>query len=179
MIVTKSQFAELLGVATSTVRGWVRRKQLGPPALLGNGCVDLELGRQQLSARLDLAKSFGRAPGGLFGHVMKPDPEPAIGAVKPDSEDRNGGRLAGLRGDLLELELARKEFDEQLVAGKLIAVAKFNRDDGDRLSQLMQVVGAALPEWTNLARNAETEEAAVVRLRGRLDWISGTAPAEP
>jgi len=177
-IMTKIQFARHVGVKRSTVSSWIARRKLSGAALTADGRILVDEATRQLASRLDLAKSTGRAPSGLFSRVAKPEATAQIATPIP-GERVDSERLATKRGDLLELELHRKEFDRLLAAGKLIPVSKFTRELGERLSRLIQIVDAALPEWANLARDAETAKQAVARIRGRLEWVSGSAQIRP
>jgi hypothetical protein len=176
-IVTKGEFAELLGVERPTVSTWIARGQLTAPALLADGRINFDLGKQQLAARIDLAKSRGRAPGGLFANVDKPTPASGVEPIGDDPTANAalkgyGARIAKARGDLLQLELDRRELHRLLEDGHLIRVADRDREVLRKLSLLIvSIDGGLLPEWVVAIRGATTPEQALAAIEERIDRL--------
>jgi hypothetical protein len=177
-IVTKGEFAAMLGVERSTVSTWIARGQLTAPALLPDGRIDVVLGKAMLADRIDLAKSRGRAPTGLFANVDKPAPLTEVDrdddAAAP-AGDRiitgYGERIARARGDLLQLELDRKKLARQVGAGLLIRAVDFTKTVATDLSMVIATVDGQLPEWVTIIRGAATHDEAKLAIEKQLDRL--------
>jgi hypothetical protein len=59
MIVSKKEFAERHGVKPETVRSWIMRGHLRPPALRPNGAINIEAADKMLANTLDRVRQAG------------------------------------------------------------------------------------------------------------------------
>jgi hypothetical protein len=108
-IVSKADFARLVGVSAARVSQWLGNGMIGPEALLGNGRharVRVELAKSMLRDRLDPDRSH-------------------LGGLQAPAGDRSGltaskTRVVDLQRELLEIKLAR-------VQGELIPRAAAGR----------------------------------------------------
>jgi phage terminase Nu1 subunit (DNA packaging protein) len=95
-IVSKADFARLVGVSAARVSQWLGNGMIGPEALLGNGRharVRVELAKSMLRDRLDPDRSH-------------------LGGLQAPAGDRSGltaskTRVVDLQRELLEIKLAR------------------------------------------------------------------------
>jgi hypothetical protein len=168
-VVTKGEFAAMLGVALSTVSTWIARGQLTAPALSSDGRIDVVLGKKQLAERIDLAKSRGRSPAGLFAKIDKPAPAPAPlpGRLGIGRIAAYGERITVSRGDLLQLELDRQELLRLFESGRLVKVSDADRALSRDLADLIGAVDGELAEWVRTSRGAASCEEAVRALGER------------
>ena len=61
-ILTKTQFAGVLGVNPAAVSNWIRRQRLTPPAVRADGRIDADAARAQLGRTLDPVQRAIRQP---------------------------------------------------------------------------------------------------------------------
>jgi hypothetical protein len=95
MIISKSEFARACNITPGRVSQYIKAHQLTPPALVGEGRaqkVDLELGRAQLKARLDIDQRYSM--NGL--NTRLDDPKPASDWVANDVRDFFIAAIPGL-----------------------------------------------------------------------------------
>jgi hypothetical protein len=179
-IVTKGEFAARLGVARPTVSSWIRRHQLTAPAVFSDGRIDLVAGKQQLADRIDLAKSRGRAPTGLFANIDKPAPPTDVersATTAPGHKRINdyAERSAQSRGDLLQLALDRKNLMKRVAQGQLVRAADFDRGLMAELTLLVATVDGQLGEWVVTIRGAASHDEARLALEALLDSLKERA----
>jgi hypothetical protein len=146
IILSKSEYGRLHHVAPATVRTWVYRGHLTPPALRSDGMIDVALADGQLRVRLDALKSTGK--GGGPRELFQPMPE-RTGAEEKAADDEkpnNGGEFNQLRIRRLRLEVEEKERNAAIARGELLPAAQLDAIWGQELRELVQAVEQWLPE---------------------------------
>jgi hypothetical protein len=116
---------------------------------------------------MDFVKSRGKSPGGLVAHA------PVNGLATGPGY---GERSAQARGDLLEIELDRKELRRLVEAGVLMLAADFERNSHRSAALVVQSVESDLTDWVTTICGAATEQEALAAIEGRLanikKWVS-------
>jgi len=140
-IVSKSEFAALMGVRPPTVSAWLKRGRLTAESLVGAGHrarINVPVAREQLRRYLD--DSGGRA---TSTH--------APGRAAPAGDQTLEDAIKTERRDTLRLNNARLREDAALRAGKFCLTADAVQSEG-------RIVGRLLNTFTNAFSNALVAE---------------------
>lgn len=173
--VSKTEFAELMGVSPGRVSQWLRAGQIDGAAVVGEGLhakIDIEAAQAQLSSRLDVSQRLG-ANGRARLEGATPDPTDA--AIK-------AARLAALE---LANEKARVEVAAR--AGLYVEADAMRLELGRVAGRMVAAFEGALPELANAIAASSSmpqrDALHVLRgawrtLRGRLAGLETEAAAE-
>jgi hypothetical protein len=111
-IISKSAYAERLGVAPSAISNYVARGKLTAPALRHDGMIDVALADAQLGLNLDLIRSAGR--GARPEMISGPSPEDA-------ALDRGAARsLLRARAAVAEAAALKAQIELGRIRGELV-----------------------------------------------------------
>ncbi len=124
--VTKSEFAELIGVSRGRVSQMLAARQIDGDAIVGEGRsarINVEVARAQLDARLDLGQRLGANGRVKLGGASSDPTEAAIKrqrlAALELANERARAEAAARSGHYVEADGMRQELGR--VAGRLVA----------------------------------------------------------
>ncbi len=132
--VTKSEFAELIGVSRGRVSQMLAARQIDGDAIVGEGRsarINVEVARRQLDARLDLGQRLG-----------------ANGRARLDGETSDPTDAAIKRQRLAQLELANERARAEAAAssGRYVEADAARQEMGKIAGRLVAAFEGALPE---------------------------------
>lgn len=131
-LVSKGQFAEILGVTAGRVSQLIAQRKLHGEALVGEGRsaqINVDVAEEQLGQSLDFVQRQAQA-------LAKPASPTAT--ITPEQQ-----RIAAVRAETAEIELRKLRREEQEQHGILVDAAAARRAWGRELSELV----AAIEQW--------------------------------
>jgi hypothetical protein len=162
--VTKAEFAELMNVTRQRVSQWLSARQIDGEALVGEGRtarINVEIARQQLSARLSLSQHLGANGKALLN-----------GGASPLDGDIKAARLRQL---ILFNERASE--DAALRAGTYVKAADVKQQFGAVASRLMTSFESAFMPMANAIVAAKAQTPNEVLRAMRAAWLETRAQA--
>ncbi|MBB5515779.1 DNA-binding XRE family transcriptional regulator [Rubricella aquisinus] len=156
VLVTKSKFAETLGVGKSAVSNWIERGIISPDAIVGEGRnakINLEAAREQVRRNRDIGQSLGNgiATRTTVSPVHTTAPTQPMGsAVSTERGDADPDRPSVNPvlplADTIEDQLKRAKLEEQLRRNRLQAAEEALRGGklmsaDDAREQMTRVAG--------------------------------------
>lgn len=170
-IVTKGQFAALVGVHRSRVSQWLAEKKIHGDAIVGSGRharIRVALAKHQLNQTLDIDQRIGaNARARLDNGAAAPLPEAGqphtLAPASPTIDDK----LKKERLEQLELQNERAREERAARAGIYVRADAARREMGRVAAGLMTIFESALPEFAAAvaARSNLTSRDAVHLLR--------------
>ncbi|MGA2638443.1 hypothetical protein [Methylocella sp.] len=148
-IVTKSAFAELIGVSPSRVSQWLASGQLGGAAIVGEGHrarIRVDVAKEHLRKNLDVDQSLGA------NGKAKTGPKPRVAAAPADATDDQLPVEEKIKAErLLQLSLANAKSREEAAAraGRYTATIDAKQALGRTAARLMTIFEASLSEFAN------------------------------
>lgn len=152
-VVSKQDFAKLVGVNKSAVSNWIARGHLSGAALVGKGLrarIDVEAAKEQLRDNLDPSQIGGTQTAKLD----EPVPVKASAAPTPSASIPTSGRtieshikVARLRQ--LNLSNEKAKLEAAVVAGKYVSADDARQSAGRIAGQLMATFESAIVEFSN------------------------------
>lgn len=135
--VTKTAFAELMGVSKGRVSQWLKEGKIDGDALEGDGRsakIKVDVAKSQLEERLDPTQKLGL--NGLRPGRVETEPE------QPTAERR----IADLKVQQAELTTTRLAREEAAAAGRYVRASDVQRTLGESNSRLMQAFEGGLQD---------------------------------
>ena len=128
--VSRKEFAEQQGVASSTVRNWILRRQIYGAALLADGKINAVLARRQLAARRDASR--GRPPKSRAqeAEIAEPPPDDPLFQLRLEKE---------------RLEIRRREVALDITLGRYVLADEVRANRRRALAEIVQMTEAWLP----------------------------------
>ena len=187
MIVSKMEFAELVGVGPSCVSQWIARGKIGGDAIVGRGNrsrIRVDVAREQLQKNLDISQHLGANGKAKLGPQKR-----AAGAMEvtvvgaPDlrSSPADAGTVeAQIKlARLAQLDLAndKARAEAALRAGRYVKAEDSRQEMGRVAARLLAVMESSLAEMANaLAADPSTSPRDTLRAL-RTAWRSVRARA--
>jgi len=164
-IVSKMEFAELVGVGPSCVSQWIARGKISGNALVGSGNrarIRVDVAQAQLQKNLDISQHLGMNGKARLGPQKRPARarESSCAAVAPaDRGESTGGAPADAetvedqikQARLAQLDLAndKARAEAALRAGRYVKAEDSRQEMGRVAARLLAVMESSLTEMAN------------------------------
>ena len=143
-VVSKSEFARLMGVSRPCVAQWLKKRQIAGAAIVGGGAharIRVAVAKRQLKRRLDPEQH-------IYNGKAKLDSVPIENTYGVPSENTDTVEaIKAARLAQIELSNAKAALEAQVRSGRYVKADDARQDMGRLAAQLMAVFESSLTEF--------------------------------